>query len=940
MRATTPTSHRATTTAHLHSRFVIPLPRIRSLLLLAAGLTAMPVVAAGQDTPRGIVTGRVVDRATGRPVAGAVVTIVALGDSARTNLDGRYLLADIPAGTYSARAAAIGLQRLQVDNIAIIPGQTTTVDFALGAVVFELAGIVVEAEVVDRPATDAALLQIQQSAPAVSDGISAEMITRAPDSDAADAITRVTGVSVQNDKFVVIRGLPERYSNTLLNGSELPSPEPLRRVVPLDIFPASLLESIVTSKAATPDRPGDFAGGSIEIRTKEFPESFVLQGSLTAGYNSVATFEDIPLVPLSGWSLLGFSTADRRTPQPALEPGEADEAFGEEIRNVWSPRPRWASPEVGGTFNLGGQLGEGIPLGYAIAATYKYVNHYNPDRLFAIYNDFPSENVQPVRSLVYDEGATEVDWGTIANLSYRLGGGSKLGFKNVYTRNARELALTNDGYDTENSRVIRSYQVGYVEQDLFQTQLSGEHLLPWLLDSRFEWRGTWAQARRDETDNRQAQYVLSPQTGEYSQATTVPTRGWVRLLTDVTPTGQLDLAVPFTLRQPSDGQFKMGYLIRQKHRDFDAQLYSWLLDNQATGAVAIAKLPPEEAFAPENVGTVFRFERTQALAQPYTADDDVWAGYGMLDFPLVPWLRLVGGVRYELWRLTVTPGADTTRPDLTPTFLRTTDWLWSANATVRLSEKTNIRLAGYSTVSRPDAREVSPDAYTAISGECDFAGNPEVQPTDILNGDLRFEVYPRAGEILALSAFYKKFDQPIIEFVQTPGGGQCRYFFGNGEEATNYGAEFEVRKGLGPLFAGFNILLVESRVSIDTALGNYDPELPLQGQSPFLLNANLSFAPAGSRFEITVLGNYYANRIVRYGQLFGEVQGPNTVEEGRFTLDAKLRVGFGAHLGVTLSGRNLTGEDVTFVNEGPEVTAVVGGARPGTDLKLGISYDF
>jgi outer membrane receptor protein involved in Fe transport len=909
--------------------------------LLALAALAAPSIAAGQEAgPSGSISGRVVDRATGRPVPGAVVIIVAFADSARTNLDGRYRFTGIPPGTYATRAAAIGLQPLQVDSVAVLAGQTTVVDFVLHAVAFEMAGIVVEAEVVERPSTDAALLQIQQAAPAVSDGVSAETIRRAPDSDAADAITRVTGISVQNDKFVVVRGLPERYSNTLLNGSELPSPEPLRRIVPLDIFPASLLESIVAAKAATPDRPGDFAGGSVEIRTKEFPERFVLQGSAAVGYNNVVTFKDVPIIPRSGWNLLGFGSADRRTPQPPLETGQADEAFGESIRNVWTPPPRSAVPELGGTFNLGGQIGETVPVGYAIAATYKYVEHNNPDRIFAIYNDFPAEGEEPVRSLVYDEAASEVDWGSIANFSIRPGAGSKLGFKNVYTRNSQELALTNSGYDTENSRVIQSYQVRYVEQDLFQTQLSGEHLLPWFLSSRFEWRGTWAQARRDETDNRQVQYVLSPQTGEYSQATTVPTRGWVRLLTDVTPTGQLDLAIPFSLRQPSDAQFKAGYLIRQKSRTFDAQLYSWLLDNQAPDAVNVAKLPPEQAFAPENVGTVFRFERTQALAQPYTADDDVWAGYGMLDVPLAPWLRLVGGVRYELWRLNVIPGADTTREDLTPTSLRTEDWLWSANATVRLSERTNVRLAGYRTVSRPDAREVSPDVYVAVSGECDFSGNPNVQPTDIVNGDFRFEVYPGAGEIFAVSAFYKKFDQPIIEFIQTPGGGQCRYFFGNGEAATNYGAEFEVRKGLGPVFAGANFTVVRSRVTIDSALGNYDPDLTLQGQSPFLFNANLTFAPPPSRFEVSVLGNYYADRVVRYGQLFGDVQGPDTVERGRFTLDAKLRVGLGRHLGVTASGRNLTDQTVEYVNEGPEVTAIVGSYRPGRELKLGVTYDF
>jgi hypothetical protein len=887
------------------------------------------------------VAGRVVDRGTGRPIAQVRITVVGQGLTYSTDLDGRYRTAELPEGIYTLRARSIGYQISQVDTVQVVEGRTAIVDFALSAVAaVELTGITVEAEVANTPATDAGLLAAQQAAPAVSDGISAETISRAPDSKASDAISRVTGASVVDGKFVVLRGLPERYSNTLLNGSELPSPEPLRRIVPLDVFPASLLESIVTAKTATPDRPGDFAGGSVEIRTKEFPEEFVAQASVSAGYNSVATFQQVPLVPRSGWALLGFGGSTRRPPSPPLQENETSEASGEAIRNVWAPSPRSAPPKLGATFNLGGQTGGRIPVGFVLALNYSLDAEYVPERLFAIYEELPSDSALPTRSLVYQEGTTAVDWGAIANFSTRLGTGTKLGWKNIYTRNSSELALTNAGFDTENSAVIRSYQVRYTEQDLLQTQLSGEHLLGWFLNSRLEWRGTWARARRDETDNRQVRYVLA-QTGEFSQAQPYPTRDWVRLLDDVISAGQGDWSFPFSLRQPQDAQLKFGGLARRKNRDFDAQLYSFVIDNAAPGAEEIVKLPPEEAFAPENVGTVFRFERTGVLAQPYAADDDVTAGYGMLDFPLLRSLRLVGGVRYEDWRLNVYPGGrDSTELDGDITRRVNRDWLWSGNVTWRLSGRTNVRLAAYRTVTRPDAREVSPDAYVAVTGDCDFGGNPEVQRTTVLNGDFRFEVFPAPGELFAISGFYKRFDRPIIEFLQQSGGGQCRIFFGNGLNATNYGAEFEFRKGFGRFFSGVNFTLVRSRIAIDPQLGAYDPDLALQGQSPVLVNGNLGYFDPDSRIEITALANYFSDRIVRYGRPFAEVQGPNTTERGRLTLDAKAKVGIGRRLGFTLAGRNLTNEVVEFVNQGPTGTATVGRYRPGVDVSFGVSYDF
>jgi outer membrane receptor protein involved in Fe transport len=852
---------------------------------------------------------------------------------------------------YTVRAAFIGYQPAQIDSVRVTLDDVTIADFGLNAAALELAGVTVEAEAVSKPSSEAGLLAIQQAAPTVSDGISAETMSRTPDSDAADAIARVTGIAVFDNKFVVVRGLPERYSTTLLNGAELASPEPLRRVVPLDIFPASLLETIVTTKTATPDRPGDFSGGSVEIRTKDFPENFVLQGSVSQGYNSLATFERIPLIARGGTDFLGIDDG-RRAPPGDLpdvnDDGPAAERYAEGLRNVWTPAPRLALPDLGLGLNVGGQAGQGGALGYVLSWTYSSKTQFVPERLFTLIADAAEP---PNRSVLYKETKGIVDWGAIANFALRVGATSKLGWKNLYTRTAEETVISDAGYDTENARVIRDYQVVYTEQDFLQTQLSGEHRLG-LPRSRFEWRATAAWAHRDEPDNRQAQYLLDQTTGEFAQASVTPTRIWTRFLDDRIHAMQGDWVFPFKLRGPDDAELKIGGLYRMKQRQFEANFFRISVNNLDPTSRSIARLPPELAFAPENLGGPLSFRRVAAFAQSYDAEDRIIAAYGMVDIPALRWLRLVGGLRVEDWRIGVFPGGRHTftpglvparRPDEGEPPAR--DFLWSGNMTLRFTDRMNFRLAAFRSVARPDARELSQDSYVPVTGGCENQGNAQLQRASILNGDARWELYPRPGEILAVSAFYKEFTSPIIEVVDVPGGGQCRITYTNASSATSYGAEIEVRRTLDRLpvpFAfltvGVNFTWVESNVAIPQSLGTYDPKLDLQGQSRYLLNANLIFQEPSGHFSASVLLNYFADRIARYG--LGRVTGqaPNVIERGRTSLDAKVQQKLGAHLSLSLSGKNLTNEQVLFFSHGVAGPITAGSYRPGASVSFSLGY--
>lgn len=922
---------------------------VAMLPLVAARVSAQESATAPTPLPateRGSIAGQVFDRESGQPLPYATVEVVGLRLGGQTDLDGRYRIAGVPVGAHQVRARHIGHQPQLLDSVRVRAREATVVNFSLATASQQLAAVEIVAEATTRGTSDVALLAMRKAAPAVMDGISAEAMSRAPGSDAADAITRVTGVSVVDRKFVIVRGLPERYSNTLLNGVELPSPEPLKKVVPLDIFPASLLESIVTAKTATPDRPADFAGGSVEIRTKEFPENRVAHLSLTTGYNSLATFDALPTVPWRGMDYLGFDAGGTRT-RPGGDPFADPERWGERVRNVWTPATRRSLPELGMAASFGGQRDpEGTPLGYIVALNYGTKTDYVPQRLYRFVTD--DETGTADRGFVARETQRSVDWGGIANLSLRIGQGQKFGWKNLYTRNAEESVSDRIGFETYlGDFTNRIYQVRYVTRDFMQTQLTGDHHLRFFHDSRVEWKATGSLSRRAEPDNRSAVYS----TGSEQQilATNPPTL-WFRFLADRQWSGHLDWQTPFSLPLGSSGSVKFGGSYRDKRRAFDAEFYRFLvLPGRNTDAALT--LPPEQALAPENIGATFGLEAPGTYALPYRSTDRVSAGYTMLDLRVTPWVRVVGGMRVERWTLDMQQGT-AALPVGDPIQRATTDRLWSGNATISLSERMNLRLAGYQTLARPDPRELSEENFTAVTGECSTSGNPLLRPSRISNADVRWEVYPSATGLFSVGGFYKRFTSPIIETVTIPGSGRCAVFPTNADDAFNYGAEVEVRTSLAflPLIsdrfdASLNTTLV--RTTTNWRPGGAAPlvKLPMQGQSDYIANLTLQYTDSVGGLSASLVGNAFGDRIVRYGTTIEGtggrlVQIPHVYEKGRLTLDAKLTQRVGRRTTLSLSGRNLTNAATAFYQDSRAGRVPTGYQASGVSVSIGVGRAF
>lgn len=926
-----------------------------ALLALAAGSAALDA----QESASGRIQGKIVDSETGEPLVAAEVYLSGTQVGALSDLDGNYRLLDVASGVHALRVSYLGYAVKEVTGVQVVAGETATVDVGMVPEALLVEGVTVEVTAEAERGSVAGALETQRNAPNVLDAISAEQIARAPDTDAADALKRVTGLSVVDNKYVYVRGLGDRYGSTLLNGTPLPSPEPDRKVVPLDIFPARLLENVLVAKTYSPDHPGDFAGGLVQINTKQFPKDFTMELGVASSLNSQTAGDDF--LTYAGGDLDFFGVDDGTRDLPSIIPDDrkvvlgnrfdpnpltdADlESFGEAFANVWEPEAE--NGPLNQSFNL--LIGDevelgGKPLGFLASATYSndHGSRAEVQRVLRTRAGEEGEQVLEERNdYTGDRSLFSVIWGGLANVSFRPAPTHKLSLNTVMNHTVEDEARTLDGFDADQGVDVRTTRLRFVERALFNTQLAGEHQLPFLFGSQLEWRGAYSTAKRDEPDNRETAYVEEPGTGRFRfRPITQSGSRFFSFLDDREYSGGLDWTVPFKQWSSLPARVKIGGLAQVKDRDFDTRRFRFQPQTSRAGFnPEILFLPPEQLFTAENIGpTGLQLEEFTRETDSYAAEQRIYAGYATLDVPITDRLRAVAGARVERSDQQVDP-FDRFGGGLAPggAKLETTDVLPGLNLTYSLGEDVNLRAAASQTIARPEFRELAPFEFSDYVGAQEVFGNPDLERTRIQNFDVRWEWFPGVGELVALSGFYKRFSDPI-EQVIVPSSELGRSY-ANAKSARNYGAELEVRKGLGFLAAGLsklslgaNLTLVESQVTLDSASGvQTSNERALQGQSPFVVNTNLSFTDPAWGLEAAVLYNVFGERIDQVGALAL----PDIVEEPRHQLDFVLEKNLLEVLSVKLSGRNVLNSAVEFTQGGE----IVERYKTGSTYSLGLAY--
>ena len=842
---------------------------------------------------QGTLSGTVTDATLGETMIGVTVQIPGKSIGVVTDLDGRYILRLAP-GDYEVQLSYIGYITV-LKKISIGANQLVKLDIAMKEeVTASGTEVVIEAAAISN--SEGAMLRLRQKATAVSDAISAEAISKSGSSSAADAMTKVTGASVVGGKYVFVRGLGERYASTHLNGVELPSADPDKKAFNFDLFQSDMLDNITTLKTFTPDKPGNFSGGLVDIGTRKFPEKRMLSFGISSGINTVTNFNDSFLRYAGGktdW--LGKDDGTRAIPaflsDPNFEVPSAIEArrdagkaqildeASKSLTNIMSPKSGAAPFKGGFNMALGNQVKiANRSLGYVASLSYDYnVSHRSGKSERYVNPTVGATELYSTLGFYTDEKSTEeASFGGLLNLSYTLNPAHQISVNGLYSRSGESVSRYQEGFwyhsfGNDDSKVMLNNVLGYTERELRSLQVKGKHVLKGVSSgSTLEWSFANALTKQDEPDLRF--FVSLKSTDEEGRTTystnlanvLFPSHYW-RALSEGSNTGAIDFSLPFKQWGGLKANLKMGGLFTASDRDFTERTFlirpsnTIVYDNNpeayfgATNAGIISQRTLANGTTEYNFGNVVELPRKEAvLRNNYQGDQTVAAGYLMTELPLSEKLRFIGGVRYETTDMTV----ESADPALEDARLTNKDWLPSANLVYQVGDKTNIRAALTRTIARPVFRELSRFSSADFLLGGFLAGNPDLKRTLITNYDLRVENFLRPSEILAVSVFYKDLQNPIERSIYEAGATESMQFV-NVDKATILGAEFEARKRLDVLGAAFenlsvgaNVSIVKSTITLPEAeyleRKALDPNAstirPLQGQSPFIVNTDLAYS--------------------------------------------------------------------------------------------------
>ncbi len=945
-----------------------------SLFLILGMIFSRPARAA----ETGKIVGTVVDAENGHTIVGANIYLENTSLGAASDLNGRYVILNIPEGNYVLVISIVGYAETRIENVQVASGKTVKIDAAVKSKILTTDVVVVEAKALYN--TEASLLKSRQKASALSDAISAEAIAQAGAGNAADAIKQITGASIVEGKYVYVRGLGDRYTNIQLNGAALPSTDPYKRSGSLDLIPSSMVDNIVTIKSFTPDKAGDFSGGTVDIKTKDYPDHFQLKFSSSTSYNSQVNYNSATLgYSGSPTDWLGFDNGTRSLPKimkaknlyiPDIGEANTDPQKAELLTRMtrsfnsqMGPVAKQAPVNQSYAFSIGNQYQIlSRPLGIMASLTYKnsYSSYHNG--LYRRWN----QGTQDVMSNVYDYRDTnsknEILWGGLFKASYALSADDQITLNTMYNRNAVSGARMLEGiytYDSDANRIHQTSVLSYNERALYSLQLRGEHVLPVLANLRLDWQATLGNSTEAEPDRRvfSSYYVNINGERAYGIKDNLPPKRYFRNLDEDRRDFKLNLSLPFRQWNGLSSQIKIGAAVARKQRSYSERLFTFtdqqgfnydgnpnhLLSDTNTGIVGYDTVTiRNQQYINPQWGVVV--VENILPANNYRAEQNIAAGYAMIELPLFAKLRFIGGARLEstdMWLQT----QDST---LEGGAINTHDVLPSANLIYNLVPNMNLRFAFSRTLARPNFREIGPFAtFDFDDGGDSYVGNPHLERTFITNFDLRWEWFSRPGEIYAVSAYYKDFQKPIERVFNAFGENTWK----NVKEARAYGLELEMRKrldvfhqSLRGFMLGTNFSLIHSQVSIAAdeldLIRNLRPDAPdtrpFQGQSPYLINVNLSYQNANSGISSSLYYNIFGKRLdrVSYGGT------PDVYEKPAGLLNFSFGWNFTKHLSLKFSANNLLNPDHSKYQRFNGKDYIYSRYQRGRAFSLGISYDY
>lgn len=960
------------------------------ILLLSIGITSV-------YSQTGSISGKVTDSETGEHLPRTTIMLEGTKIGTYSDIKGEYKIKNIPPGKYKLIARYVSYTSKEIKDITIEAGKDITLNIVLSKQVQQGKEITVVG--IRENDNEMAMLSQRKNATQVSDGISMEEIKRLPDSDAGQSLKRLSGVSLVNDKFVFVRGISERYSNTTLNGAVLTSTEPDKKAFSFEMLPSDFLEQANIKKSFTPDLPGNFAGGLVELNTIDYPKKRKFGISLGSSFNNEITMQSGKFKTANGSSTFFLGRDANYFAAPSSIPSSPEQMRTFLFNDIKTSDPqlreqninKWI--EIGRGFNnenwklktFSPLPGLGISANYTdilqiaendfgIISSINYGNSYSFNEFYrgVYYSD--GKSLQHFGNGFNSTFSTSI--GGMLNLSYKIGTNNSLSFKNTFNNSSDYEVIQIDGVK-EFTQIIQT-SMEYLQKTMFSSQLVGEHYFNFL-NSQLNWRLGYSLSLRDQPDLRRVRYSRNDTTLPYRldiynlpQGNSSQAGRFFSYLTEDGLSGALDFKIKL-----EDISFKLGGLVESRSRDFEVRSFTLVeartivrnyydpelgyevrnyLDKKVSDLYNIkdaSELNPDKIFAPENFNIHgLGISEDTKNSDSYKATEALYAGYAMFELPTFLFgnrLRFIGGTRYEVsqQKLTsfypITDEAGNTK-DSVYADKNYFDLLPSLNLIYELTKSTNIRMSASQTLARPSLREYAPFTFYDFMYFTNVKGNPSLERSLIQNYDIRYEWFMNPGEVLSISGFYKKFINAIEETILPASAEVERTFTNSKEAAYNYGLEFELRKGFGFILPGsffedlglnINYAFINSEIAIQQATKTYTR--PMWGQSPYTLNIGIFYNNPDLGTSVNIAYNTFGKRIIQVADVEAYAfDNPHIYEMPRNLIDLSITQRIIEKMNIKLTTKNLLNEKLIWEQNG----TIVATNYYGINFSLGLDYSF
>jgi TonB-dependent receptor len=819
------------------------------------------------------------------------------GKGSASGSDGAFHLSLEPGKKYELTFTAIGYESKIISEVEVSAGQVNELNVTLKTASREEAGIVITARTTQRKETVNSLIQFQKNTNTVASVISAESIRRSPDRNTGEVLKRTPGASIQEGRFIVVRGLADRYNQAMLNGILLSSTEPDRKTFSFDLIPAAMIDNIVINKAFVPEYPGEWAGGLIQVNTKDIPAKNFFNIQVGTGFNSQTIGKKFYTDKGGKLDWLGIEDGTRALPAGYTTKSNFDTSsralktnMGKQMRNVWTPEGIQAPMNI--SFQANGGFTTKLlnkTVGGTFGLVYNKNNRYQSllNRQNTLANGIFSVNT----NFDDDRYIQDVTVGALGSLSIQLNPLNKISLKTIVNVNAPNSVTRRNGADrTRADSLLQGTEFSFKQNTFFTIQTTGEHSISTPL--KLKWYGAFNILDGYIPDQRRILYSKTNASDPYRLliSNTLSQQSGSRIfqnLSDYIYTAGGDLSYAFNLFDQKQ-TIKAGYMFQVKDRLYDAKLFANYLPTDNDN---LRLLPPDRVFAPENFGNgtnnLFGFDAIKGNTFRYMANTILNAGFLQFDNQVSKSFRVVWGLRVENYDQLV---GSVYKWDPRHTQTTVTDFLPGVNATYKINTKSNFRVSGSQTVIRPELRELSFLNLYDFELNASVQGKPSLKRTKVSNFDVRYELYPRAGEVFTVGAFYKYFKDPIEQVFNEGTGGASTFTFQNPQRARSYGAEVEFRKKLDFAQALKNFTFQANAAYIYSRIkdSSLNIDRPLQGQSPYLFNLGLLYDMEKAGMTATVLYNQIGERIYLVGDISSGAGSPDIYEASRPLLDFQL----------------------------------------------------